>query len=85
MIDTAENVTTNPNFIDIDEALDRLERPYYRSCSGGAYFEITPEWTRERDRLTKLWYELNPRTVKARTNKSCIDVLKSWLKLGKTS
>lgn len=51
---------TAQDFYVIDEALYRLERPFYRACAGGAHFDITKQWEAERARLTTLWLQKCP-------------------------
>jgi hypothetical protein len=57
-------ITGQSEFQDIDDALYNHEGPYYHACAGGTHFEVTPEWTRERARLTALWHLKSPYKVK---------------------
>lgn len=52
-------------WIAVDEALYRLEAPYYRARAGGRHFTITPEWRRQRDLLTAAWHSLWRRLPRA--------------------
>ncbi len=67
------------DFLTVDEALYRLESPFYRACVTGTRFDKTAEWERERKLLTTLWYKLCPYRAKADPKKTWMDRLKAWL------
>ena len=56
-------ITEQSTWEDVDEALYQFEHPFYRYCASGAGCDPSieyPEWTSERERLTRLWLDKHP-------------------------